>query len=89
MASRTPLINRPASSATRQAHEESEAFTEMDYRAGDYWQRLRDRANVLARTLEYQAFPESSAWSPLTSIGAGRFLHLCILLLWVVSLFFW
>jgi len=62
------------------------AFTVMDYRAGAYWHRLRDRANVLAGTLKFQEFPVSSAWSPLTSIGAGRYLHFFILALWLVSL---
>jgi hypothetical protein len=63
------------------------AFTVMDYRAGKHWHRMRDRANVLAGSLQYQEFPVSSAWSPLTSIGAGRYLHLFLLVLWLVSLF--
>lgn len=64
------------------------AFTVMDYRAGEYWHRLRDRANELAADLQFQTFPVSSGWSPLTSIGAGRCLHIVFVALWLFSLFF-
>jgi hypothetical protein len=63
------------------------ALTAMEFRASSYWHRMRDRANVLCETLDYQSFPVSSRWNPLTTSGAGFYLHLFITALWVTSLF--
>jgi len=63
------------------------ALTVMEFRASSYWHRMRDRANVLCEALDYQPFPISSRWSPLTTTGAGFYLHVLITALWVTSLF--
>jgi hypothetical protein len=63
------------------------ALTVMEFRASSYWHRMRDRANVLCETLGYQGFAVSSRWSPLTTSGAGFYLHVVITLLWVATLF--
>jgi len=52
-----------------------------------YWHRMRDRANVLCEALDYQPFPVSSRWNPLTTTGAGLYLHVFITALWATSLF--
>lgn len=65
----------------------SAAFAVMDFSASGHWVRLRARANQLAALLGYQAFPTPSRWSPLTATGAGNYLHLLVVALWVVSLF--
>ena len=63
------------------------ALTIMEFRASSYWHRMRDRANVLCETLGYQRFAVSSRWNPLTTSGAGFFLHVIITLLWFTTLF--
>ena len=63
------------------------ALTVMEFRASSYWHRMRDRANVLCEALGYEAFPVSSRWSPLTTTGAGLYLHVFITALWGASLF--
>jgi len=63
------------------------ALTVMEFRASSYWHRMRDRANSLCETLNYQPFPVSSRWSPLTTSGAGFYLHLIVVLMWISSLF--
>ena len=63
------------------------AFSVMDYSASQAWHRLRARANVLATTLRYQPFAESSPWNPLTTTGASRYLHLFLALLWIFVLY--
>jgi hypothetical protein len=63
------------------------ALTVMEFRASSYWHRMRDRANVLCEALDYQPFPISSRWSPLTTTGAGFYLYVFITALWVTSLF--
>jgi hypothetical protein len=63
-------------------------LTVMEFRASSYWHRMRDRANVLCETLGYQGFPTSSRWNPLTTTGAGFYLHAIVTILWVVGLFF-
>jgi hypothetical protein len=63
------------------------ALTVMEFRATSYWHRMRDRANVLCETLGYQGFSASSRWNPLTTSGAGFYLHVAITLLWVATLF--
>jgi hypothetical protein len=62
------------------------ALTVMEFRAS-YWHRMRDRANVLSETLGYQGFAASSRWNPLTTSGAGFYLHVAITLPWVATLF--
>jgi len=52
------------------------AFAIMDYRSGQQWLRMQTRSNVLAALLEFEPRPLSNAWSPLTTTGAGRALHL-------------
>jgi hypothetical protein len=59
------------------------AFGVMDYSASVAWHRLRKRASELASTLQFQPFPESSPWNPLTTTGASRYLHLFLALIWV------
>lgn len=61
------------------------AFTIMDFSAAGHWIRLRDRANELADSLGYQQFPNPSRWNPFTATGAGNYLHLAIVSLWVSS----
>ncbi|MDQ2963511.1 MAG: hypothetical protein M3R31_10200 [Pseudomonadota bacterium] len=63
------------------------ALTVMEFRASSYWHRMRDRANILCGTLGYQPFAVSSRWNPLTTSGAGFYLHVFVPALWVVSLF--
>lgn len=63
------------------------ALTVMEFRASSYWHRMRDRANVLCETLNYQPFPVSSKWNPLTTSGAGFYLHVVVVIMWIVSLF--
>jgi hypothetical protein len=63
------------------------ALTVMEFRASSYWHRMRDRANVLCETLGYEPFTVSSRWSPLTTSGAGFYLHVVVMALWLVSLF--
>jgi hypothetical protein len=63
------------------------AFAVMDYSASASWHRLRDRANVLAAALQFQPFPGTSPWNPLTTTGASRYLHVFLVLLWVFVLF--
>jgi hypothetical protein len=64
----------------------SAAFAVMDFSASGHWVRLRARANELAALLGYQVFPTPSRWSPLTATGAGNYLHLLVVALWLVSL---
>jgi hypothetical protein len=64
------------------------ALTVMEFRASSYWHRMRDRANVLCEALGYEPFPVSSRWSPLTTSGAGFYLHVVVAALWLTSLFF-
>jgi hypothetical protein len=59
------------------------AFGVMDYSASQAWHRLRKRASALALTLQFQPFPESSPWNPLTTTGASRYLHLFLALTWM------
>jgi hypothetical protein len=59
----------------------------VEFRATSYWHRMRDRANVLCETLGYQGFAVSSRWNPLTTSGAGFYLHVIITLLWFATLF--
>jgi hypothetical protein len=63
------------------------ALTVMEFRASSYWHRMRERANVLSETLDYQPFLVSSRWNPLTTSGAGLYLHVVITLMWMTSLF--
>jgi len=63
------------------------ALTVMEFRASSYWHHMRDRANILCVALGYEPFPASSRWSPLTTSGAGFYLHVLITALWVTSLF--
>lgn len=62
------------------------AFGVMDYSASEAWCRLRDRANGLAATLQFQPFAASSPWNPLTTTGASRYLHAFLAALWVYVL---
>jgi hypothetical protein len=64
------------------------ALTVMEFRATSYWHRMRDRANVLCETLGYEPFPVSSRWNPLTTSGAGFYLHIAVTALWLTSLLF-
>ena len=63
------------------------AFLLMEFRASSYWHRLRDRGNELAATLRFQSFPAAWRWNPLTTSGAGFYLHILTTSLWVCSLF--
>jgi hypothetical protein len=65
----------------------SAAFAVMDFSASGHWVRLRARANELAAILGYGIFPTPGRWSPFTATGAGNYLHLLVVLLWIVSLF--
>ena len=65
----------------------SAAFAVMDFSASGHWVRLRGRANQLAAAIGYQSFPIPSRWSPFTATGAGNYLHLFVVLLWLISLF--
>jgi hypothetical protein len=64
------------------------AFLVMEFRATSHWHRLRERANALAAALRYQAFPVHTRWNPLTTSGAGFYLHAAVATLWCSSLFF-
>jgi hypothetical protein len=63
------------------------ALLVMEFRASSYWHRLRDRGNALAEVLRYQPFPPTSRWSPLTTSGAGLYLHVFVVAMWFASLF--
>jgi hypothetical protein len=63
------------------------ALLVMDLRASTYWQHMRDRANTLALALGYYAFPIASRWNPLTTSGAGFYLHATVVAFWLSSLF--
>lgn len=63
------------------------AFLVMECRASSYWHLLRDRGNELAQVLSFQPFPVSPRWSPLTTSGAGFYLHALVATLWFASLF--
>ena len=63
------------------------AFMVMEFRASSYWHRLRDRGNELALRLQFHPFPVSSRWSPLTTTGAGFYLHVFVAAMWLTSLF--
>lgn len=65
----------------------SGAFLVMEFRASSHWSRLRQRANELAAGLGYQAFPVHSRWNPITTTGAGFYLHAVVAALWCSSLF--
>jgi len=65
----------------------STAFAIMDFSAAGHWDRLLRRANELAEQMRYARFPTPSRWTPLTASGAGNYLHVLIVLLWVASLF--
>jgi hypothetical protein len=58
-------------------------FAIMDYRSGEQWQRLQQRANALAGLLGFQQRPLAHAWNPLTTTGAGRVLHLFMVAVWL------
>jgi hypothetical protein len=60
-------------------------FLVMEYRATSHWQALLGRANELARTLRFNQFPASNRWNPLTTSGAGFYLHAFVLVLWIVG----
>jgi hypothetical protein len=66
----------------------SVVFLLMEFRASSYWHRLRNRANALAATLSFEAFPTSSRWNPLTTSGAGLYLHGFVASMWTANLFF-
>jgi len=63
------------------------AFGVMDYSASASWHRLRSRAYALAGALQFQPFPESSPWDPLSTTGASRYLHAFLAVLWLFVLF--
>jgi len=62
------------------------AFLVMELRATSYWHGLRDRGNELARALCFRPFPTPSRWDPLTTSGAGFYLHAFVAALWLASL---
>lgn len=62
------------------------ALTVMEFRASGYWHHVRDRVNVLSDVLRYCAFPASSRWSPLTTTGAGFYLHILVCVAWAATL---
>ena len=62
------------------------AFSMMDYTSSTALRRVRDRANELAATLQFQPFPVRSPWSPLATEGVSRYLHIFLALLWVFAL---
>ena len=64
------------------------AFLVMEFRATSYWHGLRDRGNELAQALRFRPFPTPSRWNPLTTSGAGLYLHAFIATLWLASLAF-
>ncbi|GAA4359762.1 hypothetical protein GCM10023165_56240 [Variovorax defluvii] len=63
------------------------AFLVMEFRSTTYWHGLRDRGNALARQLRFMCFPTPSRWNPLTTSGAGFYLHVVVAALWLTSLF--
>jgi hypothetical protein len=64
------------------------ALLVMEVRATSNWTSLRRRGNELAAVLSYEPFPASSSrWNPLTTGGAGFYLHALVATLWFVSLF--
>lgn len=63
------------------------ALLALEFRATSYWHWLRNRGNELAQLLGYAPFPVSSRWSPLTTSGAGFYLHVVVASLWLSSLF--
>jgi hypothetical protein len=63
------------------------AFLVMEFRASTHWHRLRDRGNALAQQLRFVHFPAHSRWNPLTTSGAGFYLHAVVAALWLASLF--
>lgn len=65
----------------------SSAFAIMDFSAAAHWDRFLRRANDLAGQLNYARFPTPSRWSPFTATGAGNYLHVLIVLLWIATLF--
>jgi hypothetical protein len=65
----------------------SSAFAIMDFSAAAHWNRFLKRIKELADQLHYARFPTPSRWSPFTATGAGNYLHVLIVLLWVASLF--
>jgi hypothetical protein len=64
------------------------AFLVMEFRATSYWHGLRDRGNELALQLCFRLFPTPSRWNPLTTSGAGFYLHAFVAALWLASLVF-
>jgi hypothetical protein len=58
----------------------------MEFRASGYWHHLRNRANELSVQLRYRSFPVSSRWNPLTTSGAGFYLHLFVVAGWIATL---
>jgi hypothetical protein len=63
------------------------ALLVMEFRSSTYWMVLRNRGNQIADSLQFQRFPTSSRWSPLTTSGVGFYLHALITSLWATSLF--
>jgi hypothetical protein len=63
------------------------ALLVMELRATSHWHRLRDRGNELAQLLSFAPFPTSSRWDPLTTSGAGFYLHAAVVSLWLTGLF--
>jgi hypothetical protein len=63
-------------------------FLVMEFRSTTYWHQQRSRVNELCGQLGFQAFPVHSRWSPLTTSGAGFYLHVVVAGLWSTSLFF-
>ncbi len=64
------------------------ALLVMAFRATSYWHRLRNCSIELAHSMRYATMPASSRWNPLTTSGAGFYLHATVTTLWLVSLFF-
>jgi len=62
------------------------AFLVMEFRATSHWRTLLVRANELARRLAFNVFPTSGRWNPLTTSGAGFYLHALVVLFWAISL---
>jgi hypothetical protein len=63
------------------------ALLVMEFRASSYTHGLRKRGNQLAEMLRFEPFPTSSRWNPLTTSGAGFYLHSLVAMLWLASLF--
>ena len=62
------------------------ALMVMEFRATSHWQSLRDRGNELAQSLRFRPFAVTSRWNPLTTSGAGFYLHAIVALGWIASL---